>query len=42
VACLVLGAARSAPLVLGLALVLVLGIPWTFAVAHRLATPRPG
>jgi low temperature requirement protein LtrA len=39
-ACLALGAARPAPLVLGLALVLLLGIPWTFAVAHRLAAPR--
>jgi low temperature requirement protein LtrA len=39
-ACLVLGAARPAPLVLGLALVLLLGIPWAFAVAHRLAAPR--
>jgi low temperature requirement protein LtrA len=31
-----------APLVLGVALVLLLGIPWTFAVARRLAAPRPG
>ena len=29
-------AARPAPLVLGLALVLLLGIPWVLAVAHRL------
>jgi low temperature requirement protein LtrA len=37
VACLVLGAARPAPLVLGLVLVLLLAIPWAFAVARRLA-----
>ena len=37
VACLGLGAARPAPLILGLALVLLLGIPWGFAVTHRLA-----
>ena len=37
VACLGLGAARPAPLVLGLALVLLLGIPWGVAVARRLA-----
>jgi low temperature requirement protein LtrA len=36
VACLAVGAARPAPLVLGLALVFLLGIPWTFSVAHRL------
>jgi hypothetical protein len=36
-ACLVLGAARPAPLALGLALVVLLGIPWCFAVARRLA-----
>ena len=36
-ACLGLGAARPAPLLLGLALVLLLGIPWGFAVMHRLA-----
>jgi low temperature requirement protein LtrA len=36
-ACLGLGAARPAPLLLGLALVLLLGIPWVFAVMHRLA-----
>jgi low temperature requirement protein LtrA len=35
VACLVLGAGRPAPIVLGLALVLLLGIPWIFAVARR-------
>ncbi|MBG0850363.1 low temperature requirement protein A [Streptomyces spinoverrucosus] len=33
---LALGAARPAPLILGLALVLLLGIPWMFAIAHRL------
>jgi low temperature requirement protein LtrA len=37
VACLVLGAARPAPLFLGLALVLLLGIPWVLAVTRRLA-----
>ncbi len=37
VACLGVGAARPAPLVLGLALVLLLSIPWGLAVAHRLA-----
>ncbi|GAA3777181.1 low temperature requirement protein A [Streptomyces coacervatus] len=36
VACLALGAARPAPLVLGLALVALFGIPWGLAVAHRL------
>jgi hypothetical protein len=36
-ACLGLGAARPAPLVLGLALVVLLSIPWTLAVARRLA-----
>ena len=39
VACLGVGAARPAPLVLGLALVLLLSIPWGFAVARRPATP---
>jgi low temperature requirement protein LtrA len=38
VACLGVGAARPAPLILGLALVLLLSIPWGFAVAHRLAS----
>jgi low temperature requirement protein LtrA len=38
VACLALGAARPAPLILGLALVLLLAIPWGLAVAHRLAS----
>ncbi|MEV6114535.1 low temperature requirement protein A [Streptomyces sp. NPDC052109] len=35
-ACLGVGAARPAPLVLGLALVLLLGVPWMLAVAYRL------
>jgi low temperature requirement protein LtrA len=35
VLCLGLGVARPTPLVLGLALVVLFGIPWTFAVAHR-------
>ena len=39
VACLGLGAARPSPLILGLALVLLLSIPWTVAVARRLANP---
>jgi low temperature requirement protein LtrA len=39
VACLGVGAARSAPLILGLALVLLLSIPWGLAVARRLANP---
>ena len=38
VACLGVGAVRPAPLVLGLALVLLLGIPWGLAVVRRLAT----
>jgi low temperature requirement protein LtrA len=37
VACVGVGAARPAPLILGLALVLLLGIPWGLVVAHRLA-----
>jgi len=36
-ACLGVGAARPAPLLLGEALVLLLGVPWGLAVAHRLA-----
>jgi low temperature requirement protein LtrA len=36
-ACLGLGAARPTPLLLGVVLVLLLGVPWGFAVAHRLA-----
>jgi hypothetical protein len=39
VACLGLGAARPSPLILGLALVLLLSIPWTLAAARRLANP---
>jgi hypothetical protein len=38
VACLGVGAARPAPLFLGLALVVLLSIPWVFAVVHRLAS----
>ncbi len=37
VACLGIGAARPPPLFLGLALVLVLSIPWALAVTRRLA-----
>jgi low temperature requirement protein LtrA len=37
-ACLAVGAVRPPPLVLGLALVLLLSIPWCFAVARRLAS----
>lgn len=36
-ACLAVGAARPTPLLLGLALVLLLGVPWGLAVAHHLA-----
>ncbi|MEV7863319.1 hypothetical protein AB0O86_32090 [Streptomyces hirsutus] len=36
-----LGAARPAPLVLGLVLVFLLGIPWLLAVARRLARDEP-
>jgi low temperature requirement protein LtrA len=36
VACLGVGAARPTPLLLGLALVFLLGVPWGFAVARRL------
>ena len=44
VACLGLAAARPAPLLLVLALVVLLSIPWVFAVARRLAnaTDSPG
>jgi len=35
VACLAVGAARPAPLFLGLALVVLLSIPWVLAVARR-------
>jgi low temperature requirement protein LtrA len=38
VACLVLGALRPAPLVLGLVLVVLLSIPWGVAVARRVAS----
>lgn len=39
-----LGAARPAPLLLAIALVVLLSIPWSFAVAHRFAgeTDLPG
>ncbi len=37
-ACLVLGALRPTPIVLGLVLVVLLSIPWGFAVVHRLAS----
>jgi low temperature requirement protein LtrA len=39
VACVGIGAARPAPLLLGLALVALLSIPWGLAVARRLANP---
>jgi len=38
VACLAVGALRPAPLLLGLALVVLLSIPWSLADAHRLAS----
>jgi low temperature requirement protein LtrA len=38
VACLVLGALRPAPLVLGLVLVLLLGIPWALAIARHITS----
>ena len=41
-ACLAVGAARPPPLFLGLALVVLLSVPWVLAVARRLASPaRP-
>ena len=40
-ACLVLAAIQPRPLILGLVLVLLLSIPWGFAVAHRLAQESP-
>lgn len=40
-ACLALGAARLAPLVLGVVLVLLLGVPWGVAVAQRVRPPEP-
>jgi low temperature requirement protein LtrA len=39
VACLGLGAVRPAPLILGPALVVLLAIPWIYAVVRRLASP---
>jgi hypothetical protein len=36
IACLGLGAAQPAPLLLGLILVVLFSIPWVFAVAYRL------
>ena len=39
VACVGVGAIRPAPLVLGLALVVLISIPWGLAVARRLAAP---
>ena len=39
VACVVLGAVRPAPLLLAVALVVLLGIPWGLAVTRRLANP---
>jgi low temperature requirement protein LtrA len=41
-ACLGLGAARPAPLILGLVLVVLLSIPWCVAVVRRYAAPAPG
>lgn len=41
-ACLALAAARPAPVVLGVGLVLLLGVPWGFAVRHRFGTATPG
>jgi hypothetical protein len=38
-ACLAVGAARPPPLFLGLALAVLLSIPWILAVARRLARP---
>ena len=38
--CLGLGFARPAPLVLGLVLVALFSIPWSFAVAHRVMHPQ--
>jgi low temperature requirement protein LtrA len=45
VLCLGLGIARPTPLVFSLALVVLFGIPWAFAVTHRVThhdTARPG
>ncbi|HEX4723052.1 MAG TPA: low temperature requirement protein A [Pseudonocardiaceae bacterium] len=41
-ACLVLGAVRPAPLVLCVVLVVLLGIPWAQAVAHRVMAAEAG
>lgn len=41
-ACLAVGAARPAPLILCLALVVLLGIPWMLAVAYRMANAEDG
>jgi hypothetical protein len=41
VGCLGVGGGRPAPLLLGAALVVLLCIPWVFAVAYRL-TRKPG
>jgi low temperature requirement protein LtrA len=41
-ACLAVGAARPPPLFLGLALIVLLSIPWALAVARRLASRAPG
>jgi low temperature requirement protein LtrA len=41
VACLALGTVRPAPLLLGLALVVLLGIPWVFAVVRRATHDAP-
>jgi MFS-type transporter involved in bile tolerance (Atg22 family) len=38
VACLALAAARPAPLLLALGLILLLSIPWMYAVARRVAS----
>jgi low temperature requirement protein LtrA len=40
IACLAVGAARPTPLVLCLALILLLGIPWVFAVVRRVLKPQ--
>jgi hypothetical protein len=41
IACLALGAAPPAPLPLGITLVLLLGIPWSVAVARRFTADEP-
>ncbi|WP_330255973.1 nuclear transport factor 2 family protein [Nocardia sp. NBC_00565] len=41
IACAALGVARPAPLVLGLILVAILGVPWGLAVAHRIQEGMP-